>query len=100
MLCPRTPYEPGQRMMARIDRLINILLRSYGTQKRHGFDHESLEIYSEGRFRVCKLTSDSDQKSIFVITQDQRDVYVSGDAFNSKYISGDWESWLRARTIG
>lgn len=83
--------------MASIDRLINILLRSYGIQRRHGFDHESLEVYSEGRFRVYKLTSDTDQKSIFVITQDQRDMYVSGDAFNSKYISGEWEGWLQSR---
>lgn len=85
--------------MDTVDRLINILLRSHGTQKRHGFDHESLEIYSEGRFRICKLTSDTDQKSIFVITQDQRDVYVSGDAFNNKYVSGDWEDWLQNRAI-
>lgn len=85
--------------MATTDRLINILLRTHGSQRRHGFDHESLEVYSEGRFSAYKLTSDTDKKSIFVITQDQRDVYVSGDAFNNKYISGEWESWLQAKAL-
>lgn len=82
-----------------VNRLINILLRSSGTHKRHGFDHESLEIYVEGRFRAYKLTSDHDHKSVFVVTQDQQDMFVSGDAFNSKYIRGDWEDWLQDKTL-
>ncbi len=78
---------------------INILLRHYGKSVRHGLDHEQLELYSEGRFTVYKLTSDFDGRSVFVITQDRKDVYVSGDAYNQRHISGEWEQWLQQKVI-
>jgi CRP-like cAMP-binding protein len=80
-----------------IEQQINLVLRFYGTLQRHGLDQESLERFREGRFTVYKLTSDRDQRSVFGIAQDHRDMFLSGDVFNQKYIAGEWEMWLYAK---
>lgn len=77
-----------------VEQQINVVLRFYGTLQRHGLDQESLELFREGRFAVYKLTSDQDQRSVFGIAQDHRDMFLSGDAFNQKYVAGEWEMWL------
>ncbi|MEN9202615.1 MAG: hypothetical protein Q6K80_02970 [Thermostichus sp. DG_1_6_bins_120] len=81
------------------ERLINIVLRAYGRSSRHGLDQETLTLYSEGPYTLYKLTSHFDRRSIFVLSQNQQDVFVSGDAFNNKLIPGDWQGWLQQKAL-
>ncbi|MCJ2543455.1 hypothetical protein [Thermostichus vulcanus] len=81
------------------ERLINIVLRAYGQTSRHGLDQETLTLYAEGPYTLYKLTSHFDRRSIFVLAQNQRDVFVSGDAFHNKIIPGDWQVWLQQKAL-
>jgi len=82
------------------ERLINIVLRAYGQSSRHGLDQETLTLYSEGPYTLYKLTSHFDRRSIFVLSQNQRDMFVSGDAFHNKLIPGEWQAWLHQKALG
>ncbi|MDX2272536.1 MAG: hypothetical protein NW237_11415 [Cyanobacteriota bacterium] len=94
---PLPSHSPFQE---RLINLINIVLRAYGRRSRHGLDQEHLDFYEEGIFRVYKLTSHTDQKSIFVVNQKGRDVFVCGDLFNQRYHTGSWETWLHEKADG
>lgn len=78
-----------------INRRINIILRTYGTEQptAFAFDRERLETYWEGRFKISKLTAEWGG-TLFCISQDGRVVYFSGDRRQDRCLSGDWQQWL------
>ncbi|WP_099812388.1 MULTISPECIES: hypothetical protein [unclassified Synechococcus] len=81
------------------EQLINMILRARGQSSRHGLDQETLTLYSEGPYTLYKLTSHFDRRSIFVLAQNQQEVFVSGDAFHSKLIPGEWQEWLHQKAL-